>query len=264
MAFGLEEMYGDGGSLFAYLGGNTWGRFDAGGLYTWDEYWDNLKDGADLVTHGYQAASSITDVHGLVREVAKELVSQYSSNLEWDVDWASDWSLGDDEHTRGDNRWVDLAIARGASAHFGMAYWEQVANETTFAVGGVTPRQLAFQVGRIVDRSGGIAGAAQRIVKQIAGVGQVVVFKFYRKAGGRALVKFPPNVIAKTVTGVPKLARNSDEARIANKMCGVSPGHQWVINGVPHLWHHHYKRGEMHLIPAELNSTIGHEGRKWW
>jgi hypothetical protein len=37
MAFGLEEMYGDGGSLFAYLGGNTWGRFDAGGL-SWDPF----------------------------------------------------------------------------------------------------------------------------------------------------------------------------------------------------------------------------------
>jgi hypothetical protein len=37
MAFGLEEMYGDGGSLFAYLGGNTWERADPEGL-SWDPF----------------------------------------------------------------------------------------------------------------------------------------------------------------------------------------------------------------------------------
>ncbi|MFZ4573927.1 MAG: hypothetical protein ACOYN0_05985, partial [Phycisphaerales bacterium] len=37
MAFGLEEMYGDGGSLYGYLGGNGWERWDPEGL-SWDPF----------------------------------------------------------------------------------------------------------------------------------------------------------------------------------------------------------------------------------
>ena len=55
--------------------------------------------------------------------MAESLVSDYSENLSDDVDWALDWSRDDFDNSRRSNRWVDLALAKGAYKHFGMDYW---------------------------------------------------------------------------------------------------------------------------------------------
>lgn len=115
MAFGLEEMYGDGGSLFAYLGGNGWERFDAGGL-SWDSDeldidTDGLMDlGVSMLPTG---VAEYAEVGLFTLRVLRDLTEGYSSNLEIDAEWASDWSADDNAHSRGNAAWVAEVMVSG-------------------------------------------------------------------------------------------------------------------------------------------------------
>jgi hypothetical protein len=104
LAFGLEERYGDGLSLYEYLGSNGWGRFDAGGLFAGTAAQMLLPGPGDFIT-------------GMV----KALVIDYSENLNFDVAWAGEWSFEDEDHSRTDNTWMALALMRGLYEAFEIA-----------------------------------------------------------------------------------------------------------------------------------------------
>jgi len=126
-ALSMQGRYGDGASLYGYLGSSPWDRSDAMGL-DWEDWWRDTKEGLGVLVNGYQTVSSLTDIHGLIQESVRSLVNDYSMNMELDADWASDWSRSDDEHTRGDDRWVTAALLRGAMEHFNLSYWDKFAD----------------------------------------------------------------------------------------------------------------------------------------
>ncbi len=123
MAFGLEEMYGDGGSLFAYLGGAPLQGRDPAGLYSINEWWRDTREGAGVVLNGLGTATAGADAGGLIGAVLEAMIQNYSMNLEADLDWAGDWSQGDDWHSRTSAEWVDEAMLLGAYRHFNLDYW---------------------------------------------------------------------------------------------------------------------------------------------
>lgn len=65
-----------------------------------------------------------------------DLVTDYSARLCGDAQWANDWCSGDSEHSRMENRWVDLAYARGAARHFRLDYWSELADTLDGTAGG--------------------------------------------------------------------------------------------------------------------------------
>lgn len=92
------------------------------------------------------------------------------------------------------------------------------------------------------------------------------MLKFYASkayGGGRALVRFPDDAIRKVVKGIP-MTDSASEIAAANRRCGVPGNHKWIIDGVPHTWHHSHVRGELHLVPTDLHQAIGHQGRAMW
>ncbi|MBX3359544.1 MAG: hypothetical protein KF745_14080 [Phycisphaeraceae bacterium] len=93
-AFSMEEMYGDGGSLYQYLRSNPGVHSDSLGLLV-----------------GYDDA--VMWFVGGMRGGMEEMLGQYADNMSADVEWAADWEMGDDWHTRGDNQWVKLSFAMG-------------------------------------------------------------------------------------------------------------------------------------------------------
>jgi hypothetical protein len=125
----------DGLNFHAAYGGNPLGAQDPTGL-TWGEWWRDTKDGAGLLWNGFQTFMAMSDVHGLVQNMAESLLDNYSMNLEADADWAGDWSMPDDAHTRTSSKWVNEAMILGAHRHFNLEYWEE-----TFALrqGGYGP-----------------------------------------------------------------------------------------------------------------------------
>lgn len=88
-------MYGDGLSLYGYMGANPGRASDPMGLFLGYD---------DLVMWGF----------GALRGGMEEMVGQYGTNMSADLDWAMDWDMDDDWHTRLDNSWVALSFAIGA------------------------------------------------------------------------------------------------------------------------------------------------------
>jgi len=80
--------------VYEYLGSSTWGRSDPLGLFVGYD---------DLIIAGV----------GGMRGGLDEMIGQYTDNMLADVEWARDWDMGDDWHTRLDNRWVNLSFALG-------------------------------------------------------------------------------------------------------------------------------------------------------
>jgi len=87
-------------------------------------------NGLSLYAFGMVSPTHWTDPTGLfvhllmpgpsdfVTGALDELVNQYSDRLMFDVMWATDWEAGDDWHSRSDNSWIALALARGAHNAF--------------------------------------------------------------------------------------------------------------------------------------------------
>jgi hypothetical protein len=154
---------------------------DPNGLFLWDssgEWWRDTKEGAGLLWNGFQTFTAMTDVHGLVQNVAESLLDNYAMNLEADADWATDWSMPDDGHTRVSNKWVTEAMLLGAHKHFNLDYWEE-----TFALkqGGYGPSDgpvLAGVADVIKLASGGIRQARKLIGKLRSGM----IFESYSLA----------------------------------------------------------------------------------
>jgi YD repeat-containing protein len=90
--FDFSARYADGGSLFAYMGGNPWVQSDSMGLLSWGGAAQNgllyaLPGPADMI-----------------RSVLAELLTDYAANMEWDFEWAMDWSMDDRWSERNGNR----------------------------------------------------------------------------------------------------------------------------------------------------------------
>ena len=119
----LEQLYGDGASLYSYMRSDPWSGADPLGLSVRDTWWEDTQDGAGLLWQGFQTFMSFTDAGGLVGSMLEALLENYAANLEADIDWALDWSQGDDWHSRRDDQWVTEAMVTGAYRHFGMDYW---------------------------------------------------------------------------------------------------------------------------------------------
>jgi len=98
ISFDVQARYGDGGSLYGYMGGNPWMNSDSMGLFF---------SPVDLV--GTLVMGAIRTLRGGV----ENMITTYAMNLELDVDWAMDWSQSDDWHTRGDNLWVAESFKEG-------------------------------------------------------------------------------------------------------------------------------------------------------
>jgi len=105
-AFDAADMYGDGMSLYAYVGSRPGENWDPMGLYS-DE--DAYEDATDLLG----MMDPLPSPGDFITGALQALVEDYSANLAFDVDWSMDWSLSDDDHSRTDNTWIWLALARG-------------------------------------------------------------------------------------------------------------------------------------------------------
>ncbi|MBX3404698.1 MAG: hypothetical protein KF699_14905 [Phycisphaeraceae bacterium] len=116
-AFSMLSLYEDGGNLYQYVRSNPWRRSDPLGL----ESGEDEEDGPNWFEEGMDAFALLDPLPGpsdFIREAAKAIVEDYAANLEWDVEWALDWDLPDDWHSRTDDTWVGLALARGAKNAF--------------------------------------------------------------------------------------------------------------------------------------------------
>ena len=98
ISFSLQSRYGDGGSLFGYMGGNPWMRSDEMGLFF------NPTDIAGAVLMG-----GIRMLKGGL----ENMIGTYGSNTEMDFEWAMDWSLHDDFHKRSTVRMNQALVLNG-------------------------------------------------------------------------------------------------------------------------------------------------------
>ena len=102
-AFDAMELYGDGGSLYAYLRSSAYGRRDELGLFF------GLRNLINPV--GYAVVGG---VHG-IRGGLQNMLENYAINMEEDIDWAMDWSRRDDDYSRLENSWVSYSFVEGMS-----------------------------------------------------------------------------------------------------------------------------------------------------
>jgi hypothetical protein len=98
ISFSLQSRYGDGGSLFGYMGGNPWMRSDEMGLF-----FNPVDIGGAVLMGGIR----------MLKGGLENMIGTYGSNMEMDFEWAMDWSLPDDFHSRIDNGWVADSFREG-------------------------------------------------------------------------------------------------------------------------------------------------------
>ncbi len=149
-AFSITSLYGDGLNTQQYLRSNPWQRGDPLGLLS--EYGDAVEEGLHPLDEALDAFALLDPLPGpadFIREAASALIEDYAANLDWDVEWAMDWSLPDDDHSRGDNSWVTLALGRGLRDAFeiGIPGTDRSFNPADVFAGS--------RVGRSTGRSGG-------------------------------------------------------------------------------------------------------------
>jgi hypothetical protein len=108
----LQSLHSDGANFYQYLKSKPSIGADPLGLYTNEDFFNDATDVLGLFGNPMPGPSDF------IRSILNAMVSDYSANLDFDLDWASDWSLPDDDHSRTDNSWVDLAIMRGAYEAF--------------------------------------------------------------------------------------------------------------------------------------------------
>jgi len=116
----------DGVNTYGYLAGRMRGAGDPSGLSK-EQLWRETRDGAMFLYNVYNTATGATDLGGLLGAMVESLTQTYSNGLSADVDWAFDWSRDDDDHARHDTRWVEIALIAGATRHWGMDYWDGLA-----------------------------------------------------------------------------------------------------------------------------------------
>ncbi len=104
-AYDALLAYRDGMSSYAYLTCRPLIADDPLGLEAdeYDEFWEDL----------FSTDIGLPGPSDFLTGALEALVTDYSENLNWDVDWAGEWGASDDDHSRGDNLWIDLALGRG-------------------------------------------------------------------------------------------------------------------------------------------------------
>jgi hypothetical protein len=213
-AFDLRDRFGDGANLYQYLRSSIWNRSDPLGLDVGEEEDDSM----DWFEEGTDALSLLDPLPGpsdFIRETARALVEDYAANLEWDVEWAMDWSLPDDDHSRGDNTWVSLALARGAYDAFdiGLPGTDASVNPTDwFADSGFSGRKAGG------SRRGNAHNGFTVHVKK----GQPA-HREYRHVLAAAGMKRPEWEFEHTIQGVGRLDAINVDARIARELKPDTP-----------------------------------------
>jgi Restriction endonuclease fold toxin 9 len=109
--FGLEDRCVDGLSMYQYVRSSPSTSSDPLGLYSAE---DGVEDAMDFMG----MFDPLPGPADFIRGMLNAMITDYAENLMWDVEWAGDWSLSDDDHSRGDNSWVDMAIGRGLRSAF--------------------------------------------------------------------------------------------------------------------------------------------------
>ncbi len=94
LSYSLEELYGDGMSLYQYVGSSPVSNSDPTGLFV--GYDDLLMVGA-----------------GALRGGVEGMIGQYAENQNMDLDWATNWDTDDDWHSCSSNSWAELSFAMG-------------------------------------------------------------------------------------------------------------------------------------------------------
>ncbi|MCB9844664.1 MAG: AHH domain-containing protein [Phycisphaeraceae bacterium] len=90
----------------------AWKQHFGDGLNQFGGYRSNPYFARDPM--GLFATMVIPGPSDLLQAAFASMVGEYAANMEWDAEWASDWSQADNWHTRGDNSWIEYALARGA------------------------------------------------------------------------------------------------------------------------------------------------------
>jgi len=148
-AFDALSLYGDGLSVYGYLGSDPMGQQDPLGLFLGYD---------DLVMWGF----------GTLRGGMEEMVGQYADNMDADIEWAMDWDMGDDWHTRLDNSWVGLSFALGAYR----GLMEEVRSSFMIA-----PAYAGFGAA-----AGRAAKGSVRLVRSMRQLNQAMIFDSYSMA----------------------------------------------------------------------------------
>jgi len=219
------EHFGDGLHVYAYATASPTQRGDPTGLF------------ADFFLPGPS---------DFVRGALEGMVEQYSANLAWDVEWATDWSLPDDAHTRGSSDWIKLAMLRGVYDTFEIGFGDYTIN----------PLDVVSNFGRAGRGGSGAGGLGDpgRLVGVRMFQGRPVMIRQF-DTGGRKLIRFDPDLIKAEVRVRP--TNRADEKRQANAKAGYDRAPRGYV------WHHHWERGVMQLVPKEIHRSIGHQGRAY-
>lgn len=127
--FDLARNLDDGSNPYQYLGSSSWSGHDVLGLYMEDGEYDG-EDFFEDLTDGLGLLNPIPGPSDFIRGALQAMTEDYAANMEFDLDWAMDWSLPDDDHSRLDSGWVNLAIARGVHDAFdvGLPFSDQAVN----------------------------------------------------------------------------------------------------------------------------------------
>jgi hypothetical protein len=235
LAYSLEGLYGDGQNLYQYVASNPISNSDPTGLFV-----------------GAAAGFLLPGPGDMIGGALKGLVEGYAANLEWDVDWATDWSTDDQWHSRNDNSWIAFAMLSGIYDSFNI--------QVPFTEISYNPLDLVFAGGvgggqrkgvhRSLPTKWGKASYSHRVGNY--GSGATV---WRNPKGGRNIVRFDRGVILAEVR--VKKTSHSTEVRHANQAAG------YKVTPSTHVWHHHWERGVMQLVPVNLHRAtgVGHIGR---
>jgi len=251
-AFDAMELYGDGGSLYAYLGSSPFGRRDELGL----------RFGANLL-----GEAVLFGVRGL-RGGLEGMLDQYSGNQEADLDWAMDWSQPDDAHTRSNADWVGESFYEGMMQGFREAF-----DDSTYGVYGL------LQGGAQPQANAGASRWGQRTILYAGRIGKFTGRKIVDVPSGKYAVHFFTHPSTRNRSVIFPASAIQDEIKItirrspledirhANRVRGKPANHNWAAElGFPHTWHHDHRKGVMYLIPRDLHEAtkphIG-GGKSW-
>ncbi|MFO0375562.1 MAG: HNH endonuclease, partial [bacterium] len=242
----LAGHVGDGVNTYGYLRGQMRGAGDPSGLF--------------LRSVGQQF---VPGPGGYITGALSSLVQGYSARQEWDVDWAMDWEVADDWHSRGDSSWVAIAMLQGVYDSFEVGIPGTRFNYNPlddFAMSGVA-----------VARSGRSVSRFDSVLRDFGKVGDVIlhmgyrIVRFFPNGVGRAVIKFPEEAIKLKTKRKVNVSNSEKEIAEANAQFGKPANYKWKEEfGEECVWHHHYKKGELQLIPIRIHKAVGHHHRRYW
>ncbi len=248
--FDVKAHFGDGFGTHGYLSASPLMQSDALGL------WPNPLD---LVSSGVNVGVAS------VRGGLENMVGEYGRNMEDDVDWAMDWSRGDDEHSRGDNSWVDESfregLISGAKRQALEEMWALIdptglVEEAidAYVNEGVEPQMASAQMAKAAKSGGGVSRPRNYHLRGKFHPGSVAYGKpvLFNMQG---YPDFSPH--AKATVNFKTTGKRGIDARAADRLAGYGPQ-----NPRPKgfTWHHHESGKAMQLVDSRLHRIVGHTG----